>query len=55
MSHPDWLKRQEGLTAEQMVTIDRKAAMVGQAADILSDPSLRQKYDRKIREQEYES
>lgn len=47
--HPDRLKRQEGLTEEQKRAIDVEAAIVGEAADVLSDPVLRQKYDCKIR------
>lgn len=47
-THPDRLKRQEGLTDEQERAIDREAALVGQAADVLSDPDLRQKYDRRM-------
>lgn len=44
-THPDRLKRQEGLTDEQKRAIDAEAALVGQAADVLSDPDLRLKYD----------
>lgn len=44
-SHPDRLKRQEGLTDEQMLKIDLEAALVGQAADVLCNPGLRFKYD----------
>ncbi|CAF9929963.1 MAG: hypothetical protein ALECFALPRED_004492 [Alectoria fallacina] len=47
--HPDRLKRQGGLTKEQEEKIDVEAALVGQAADILSDPLSRAKYDRKLR------
>ncbi|CAF9927140.1 hypothetical protein IMSHALPRED_007132 [Imshaugia aleurites] len=44
-THPDRLKRQEGLTDEQMRVIDVEAALVGQAADVLTDPVLRSRYD----------
>ena len=47
--HPDRLKRQGGLTTEREEKIDVEAALVGQAADILSDPLSRAKYDRKLR------
>lgn len=46
--HPDRLKRVGGLTEEQERAIDREAALVGQAADVLSDPVLRRKYDMKL-------
>ena len=46
--HPDRLKRQEGLTEEQKQTIDTKAGLVGEAAEILSDPVLRRKYDQEM-------
>ena len=48
-THPDRLKRQAGLTEEQKKAIDVHAILVGQAADILSDPHLRRKYDSEIR------
>ena len=47
--HPDRLKRQGGLTPEQEERIDVEAALVGQAADTLSNPALRAKYDRTLR------
>ena len=47
-THPDRLKRREGLTEEEMSAIDKEAALVGQAADTLSDPDLRYKYDCKM-------
>ena len=47
-THPDRLKRREGLTEEEERAIDREAALVGQAADVLSDPVLREKYDRSM-------
>ena len=47
-THPDRLKRKEGLTVEEERAIDVEAALVGQAADILSDPILREKYDRNV-------
>lgn len=43
--HPDRRKRQEGLTDEEKGAIDQEAALVGQAADVLSDPGLRRRYD----------
>ena len=49
-THPDRLKRKEGLTEGEERGIDVEAALVGQAADILSDPVLREKYDRSMRE-----
>ena len=48
-THPDRLKRREGLTEEEMTVIDKEAALVGQAADVLSDPELRYRYDCKMR------
>ena len=48
-AHPDRLKRAGGLTEEQERGIDLEAALVGQAADILSDPVLRRMYDMKLR------
>lgn len=47
--HPDRLKRQGGLTLEQEERINVEAALVGQAADILSNPEARAKYDKKLR------
>ena len=47
-THPDRLKRREGLSEEQERKIDTDAALVGQAADVLSDPALREKYDRSV-------
>lgn len=47
-THPDRLKRQEGLTDEEKRAIDKEAALVGQAAEILSDPGLREMYDCKM-------
>ena len=47
-THPDRLKRREGLREEEMRAIDVEAALVGEAADVLSDPELRYKYDCKI-------
>ena len=47
-THPDRLKRREGLTEEIKHDIDAKAALVGQAADVLSDPTLRANYDRSM-------
>lgn len=48
-THPDRLKRQGGLTEEQERKVDVEAALVGQAADILSNPELRRKYDMRLR------
>lgn len=48
-THPDRLKRREGLTDEEKRAIDAEAALVGQAADVLSDPDLRREYDRTVR------
>ena len=48
MTHPDRLKRREGLTAEQGKAIDKEAARVGEAADVLSDPLARALYDLKM-------
>ena len=47
-THPDRLKRGRGLTEAQEMKIDAEAALVGQAADILSDPELRAKYDENL-------
>lgn len=47
-THPDRLKRQEGLSARQLTEIDEVAAEVGWAADILTDPVLRIKHDREL-------
>ena len=47
--HPDRRKRREGLSSEEMEKIDVEAALVGQAADVLSDAKLRAKYDSKLR------
>ena len=46
--HPDRLKRVGGLTEEQERAVDQEAALVGQAADILSDPVLRRRYDMRL-------
>ena len=40
-THPDPLRRRGGLTEEQGKTIDAKAALVGQVADVLSNPVRR--------------
>ena len=44
-THPDRCKRRGDLTAEEEREIDGEAKLVGQAADVLSDPVLREKYD----------
>ena len=49
--HPDQLKRVGGPTEEQERAINREAALVGQAAHVLSDPVLRRKYDMKLHTQ----
>ena len=46
-THPDRLKRQEGLTEEGKRRIDGMAAKVGEAADVLCDPEMRRRYDAK--------
>ena len=48
-THPDRLKRREGLREEEIQAIDLEAALVGEAADVLSDPGMRYRYDRKMR------
>lgn len=48
-THPDRLKRREGLTEEEIREIDVEAALVGEAADVLSDPGMRYRYDCKMR------
>lgn len=48
MAHPDRLKRWGGLTEEQEKAIDANAVIVGQAADILSNPLLRAVYDMSL-------
>ena len=47
-THPDRLKRKEGLTEGQRRAIDAEAALVVQTADVLSNPVLRQNYDCKM-------
>lgn len=47
--HPDRLLQQEGLSAEEIREIQVRAQRVGQAADVLSDPVLRAKYDSERR------
>ena len=46
--HPDRRKRKEGLTVEEEGAIDLEAKLVGQAADVLSDPNARLKYDCQV-------
>lgn len=48
-THPDRLKRKPGLSQRQKASIDEEAAKVGYAADILSDPVSRMRYDQKVR------
>lgn len=47
-THPDRRKRRAGLTEEEVCAIDKEAALVGQAADVLSDPESRYRYDCKM-------
>ena len=46
--HPDRLKRQEGLTHEQLLEIDERAKNVGWAAETLCNPAKKEKYDQKL-------
>ena len=46
--HPDWRKRTVGLTVEEERMIDLEAQLVGQAADILTDPDARKAYDSHV-------
>ncbi|KAI4188804.1 MAG: hypothetical protein LQ348_003883 [Seirophora lacunosa] len=48
--HPDKVKK-PGMTDEELRRIDEIAKEVGQAADILSDPIKRAKYDRELKQQ----
>lgn len=48
-THPDRLKRREGLSEDEIRVIDLEAALVGEAADVLSDPGMRYRYDCKMR------
>ena len=47
-THPGRLKRQAGLTEEQEIAIDGEAARVREASDVLTDPTLRRAYDRRM-------
>ena len=47
-THPGRLKRQTGLTEEQEIAVDVKAARVREASDVLTDPTLRRAYDRRM-------
>lgn len=44
-SHPDTLKRQQGLTLAQIDEIDEQAKRVGGAAEVLTDSRARARYD----------
>lgn len=48
--HPDRRKMGEGLSQAEKDHIDEEAAQVGYAADILSNRSLRARYDEQVRE-----
>ena len=45
--HPDRLKK-PGMSESEVAKIDKEAAEVGQAAEVLSNPTLRQEYDRSV-------
>lgn len=45
MCHPDRLLREKGLSKEEVERVNVRAKAVGEAADILSDPKERAKYD----------
>ena len=45
--HPDRRKRL-GMTEVEMKVVDEEAARVGMAADVLTDPELRERYDVKV-------
>ena len=47
-THPGRLKRRGGLTEEQEIAIDVEAARVKEASDVLTDPTLRRAYDRRM-------
>ena len=47
-THPGRLKRRGGLTEEQEIAIDVEAARVREASDVLTDPTLRRAYDRRM-------
>ena len=47
-SHPDKLKRKEGLSPKELAEIDSRAMDVGHAAETLSNPVLRCQYDSKL-------
>lgn len=53
--HPDRLKRQEGLSPEELEMIDIEAKNVGFAADVLSNEIQRLRYDRTWRLWYYDS
>ncbi len=46
--HPYRLKRRDGLSRDEFARIDKRAEEVGCAADILTNPALRSKYDRQV-------
>ncbi len=45
-SHPDKLKKPE-MSESELKQIDERAALVGQAADVLQDRDLKESYDLK--------
>ena len=47
-TNPGRLKRHGGLTEEQEIAIDVEAARVREASDVLTDPTLRRAYDRRM-------
>ena len=47
-TNPGRLKRQGGLTEEQEIAMDVEAARVREASDVLTDPTLRRAYDRRM-------
>lgn len=46
--HPDKLKKKEGLSRDESDQIDVRAVEIGYAADILTDPDSRRKYDYQV-------
>ena len=47
-TNPGRLKRRGALTEEQEIAIDIEAARVKEASDVLTDPTLRRAYDRRM-------